>query len=156
MEYFVITPTGQRFGPADFQTLILWVQQGRIDPNTMLQEVSTGRQMMANQIPGLGLPASTDYYQGVHPSPKDYPRIVETKGDKLANTAKALGITGFFLCPLFCLVGIGFAAMAFQNQSPKAKSAMIVCVGALVLQVVLYGLFYGLIMASLSSLKTGF
>ena len=151
MQYFVITPTGQKFGPADFHVLTQWVQEGRIQPNTMIEEIGSGRQIMANQIAGLGFPPVGDYYAGLQPSPADYPRIVETPGDKYANTAKALGYAGFFLCPLLCVVGIFVAAMAFHHGSHKAKSAMTVCVGALVLQVLLYAIFYGLIMSTVGS-----
>jgi hypothetical protein len=152
MQYFVITPTGQKFGPADFHVLVQWVQEGRIQPNTMLEDAGTGRQMMANQVAGLGFPAAGNYYAGVQPSPASYPRIVDSPGDKLANTAKALGYTGFFLCPVLCVVGIGFAAAAFHHKSAKAKSAMVVCVGALMLQVLLYALFYGALMSAMGGM----
>jgi uncharacterized membrane protein len=155
MQYFVISANGQKFGPADLYTLAGWVKEGRILPNTMMEEVGSGRQVMANQVAGLGFPAGGDYYQGVQPSPASYPRIVETPGDKLANTAKALGISGFFLCPVLCLVGIGVAFMAMNQGSTKAKSAMAYCVGAIALQILLYVLFYGLLMSSLGSMTNG-
>ena len=150
MQYFVIAPTGQKFGPADVFTLAAWVKEGRILPNTMLEESHTGRQVMANQVAGLGFPAPGDYYAGVQPSSATYPRVVETPGDKLANIAKALGIAGFFICPLMSLVGIVYAAMAMQHGSPKGKSAMMICVGAIILQILLVALCYGAIGSALS------
>ena len=152
MQYFVITQTGQKFGPADIHILSTWVKEGRILPHTMLEDPMTGQQLMANQVAALGFPVQGDYYHGVQPSPNNYARIVEAPGDKLAGTAKALGIAGFFLCPLLSLVGIVYAAMAFTHGSPKAKSAMFICVGAIGLQILLYVLFYGILMNSLGSL----
>ena len=142
MQYFVLTPSGQKFGPADLYTLAAWVKEGRVLPNTILEESTTGQQVMANQVAGLGFPAPGNFYQGVQPSPPSYPRIVDSPGDKLANTAKALGITGFFLCPIFSLIGIGVALMAMKHGSAKAKGAMIICLGGLAIQVLLMVLFY--------------
>jgi hypothetical protein len=154
MQYFVITQAGQKFGPADVHVLTQWVQEGRIIPSTQLQDAATGQVVVANQVAGLGFPAPGNYYAGVQPSPANYPRIVDTAGDKLAKTAKALGYTGFFVCPLLCLVGIGFAVGAFHHKSARARSAMTVCVGALLLQVLLYALFYGILMSAVGSVGT--
>ena len=150
MQYFVLAPNGQKFGPADLFTLAAWVKEGRILPNTMLEESQTGRQVMANQVAGLGFPAPGDYYAGVQPSPAFYPRVVVSPGDKLANIAKALGISGFFICGLLSLIGIPYAAMAIRHGSPKGKSAMMICVGAVVLQLLILGLTYGALQSALS------
>ena len=152
MQYYVITQTGDKFGPADIHMLSIWVNEGRVLPNTMLEEATTGQRMMANQIAGIGLPARGDYYQGMQPSPQNYPRIVASPGDKHAATAKALGIAGFFLCTALSFVGIIYAAIAYKHGSPKAGSAMAVCVGSIVLQLVLFGLFYGVLASTLSSM----
>lgn len=152
MQYFVITQTGQKFGPADIHILSTWVTEGRILPNTMLEDSMTGQQMMANQVAGLGFPAQGNYYQGVQPSTANYARVVDAPGDKLAGTAKALGIAGFFLCPLLSLIGVVYAAMAFTHGSPKAKSAMFVCVGSIVIQLLLLGIMYGSVMSAFSSM----
>lgn len=134
MQYFVVSHDGQQFGPVDLQALNIWVQEGRILPHTLIVEAHTGRRVPAAQIAGLNLPAPQ---QQIPYSPQDYPRIVDSQGDKQANIAKALGITGIFLCPLFTLIGIVYAAMAIQNGSEKGKSAMMVCVGSLVIMVLL-------------------
>ena len=152
MQYFVHTPTGQKFGPADLFTLTAWVKEGRIMPNTKLEEANTGRQMMANQVAGLGFPPPGDYYQGVQPSPADYPRIVDSRGDKLANTAIALGISGFFICFLLAIGGMVVAAMAMKQQSPRGRTAMAVCVGSLLLQGLLVVVFFGAIASALGSM----
>jgi hypothetical protein len=139
MQYFVLSHDGQQFGPVDLQTLNQWVQQGRILPHTLIVEAHSGRRVPAAQIAGLNLPTPQ---QQIPYSPRDYPRIVESQGDKQANIAKALGITGIFLCPVFTLIGIVYAAMAIQNGSEKGKSAMVVCLGSLGIMIVLVVILY--------------
>ena len=53
MEYFVIAPNGQRFGPATVPTLNQWIQEGRIAPQTLLQDSATGAQIVARALPAL-------------------------------------------------------------------------------------------------------
>lgn len=152
MQYFVVDPSGQKFGPADISVLIKWVGENRIFPTTVLEELMTGKQIMANQLAGLGLPPPGDFYQGVQASPHDYPRVTESPGDKQSDWAIALGISGFFMCPLLCLVGVGVAAYAHSLKSTKAKIAMQVCIGALALQIVIFVLVFVIAGYSLRSL----
>src|SRR5579862_8291340 len=53
MEYFVIAPNGQRFGPATVPVLNQWIQEGRISPQTLLQDAATGSQIVARALPAL-------------------------------------------------------------------------------------------------------
>ena len=53
MQYFVIWNDGQKFGPADIQTLNEWIAQGRITPTTELESVVDGSRMQASSLPGL-------------------------------------------------------------------------------------------------------
>ena len=58
MQYFVIGPDGQKFGPADINTLTQWAAEGRLTPATMLED-EFGKQMPASELPGVfppGLP----------------------------------------------------------------------------------------------------
>ncbi|MHB8637542.1 MAG: hypothetical protein ACYC96_13820 [Fimbriimonadaceae bacterium] len=52
-EYFVIGPNGQRFGPAPVATLNQWIQEGRVAPQTLLQDAATGAQVVARALPAL-------------------------------------------------------------------------------------------------------
>lgn len=141
MQYFVVAQDGQRYGPVDLPTLNSWVQQGRILHYTVIVDAMTGRQVPAAQIPGLNLPDA----QPMVYSPRDYPRIVDTQADKQANIAIAFGIAGIVVCPLLSLIGIAFAAMAIQGGAMKGKTAMWVCVGTLIVQVLGVLLLYGLL-----------
>lgn len=53
MRYYVVSSDGQKFGPADLNTLKEWVQQGRIDGSTMLEEEVGSARMAAIGIAGL-------------------------------------------------------------------------------------------------------
>lgn len=58
MRYFVIAPDGNRYGPADVQTLSSWAQQNRLQPNSMLQDETSGQRVIASAVPGIfGAPA---------------------------------------------------------------------------------------------------
>ena len=53
MRYFVVTPDGSQYGPADMHTLNAWAQQGRLLPHTMLRDESTGHTLAAGDLNGL-------------------------------------------------------------------------------------------------------
>jgi len=53
MYYFVIGADGQRYGPADIDTLVAWVAEGRIVGSTVLIERGTDRQLLASALPAI-------------------------------------------------------------------------------------------------------
>ena len=53
MYYYVQGNDGQRYGPADVDTLIAWVMEGRIVAGTVLIERGTDRPMSADSLPAL-------------------------------------------------------------------------------------------------------
>lgn len=53
MRYFVIHPSGQKYGPADLTTLNTWIQEGRVTVNTELEDEATGARLSAASLPGL-------------------------------------------------------------------------------------------------------
>ena len=78
MEYFVIAPDGQKFGPANVPTLNQWIQEGRIAPQTLLQDAGTGAQIVARALPALNFmpqptiaPPNANPY--TMPSPAQHP-----------------------------------------------------------------------------------
>lgn len=54
--YFVVLPSGEKFGPADQATLQQWIQENRLNPQTILEDSVTGVQIPASSIPGLRWP----------------------------------------------------------------------------------------------------
>ena len=75
MEYFVIGADGNKYGPASVQTLQLWIQEGRIGAQSMLEEGATGRRIQASTVPGLFAATVTPQPQAA-PAPQygAYPR----------------------------------------------------------------------------------
>ena len=51
--YYVLGDGGTRYGPADLATLKAWVQEGRVLPQTMLEQVVDGQVIPAAQVPDL-------------------------------------------------------------------------------------------------------
>ncbi|MCU0316062.1 MAG: DUF4190 domain-containing protein [Fimbriimonadaceae bacterium] len=51
--YFVVSSTGEKYGPADTTTLQSWIEQGRLTSTSQLEEEGTGRTMMAMSVAGL-------------------------------------------------------------------------------------------------------
>ena len=54
MNYFVIEPEGQKYGPANIESLNLWLFEERISALTLLED-ETGNRVRALAVPGLRL-----------------------------------------------------------------------------------------------------
>lgn len=52
-KYYVVGPEGQRFGPADIETLKSWVTQKRVKPGTKLIHAGTESEIEARTLQGL-------------------------------------------------------------------------------------------------------
>jgi len=55
VRYFVVTQDGQRFGPADINTLQQWANEGRLLATSTLEEEITGNRVLAGSVPGLSM-----------------------------------------------------------------------------------------------------
>ncbi len=53
MNYNVIGADGAVYGPVDFETLKRWAAEGRVNPDSAIEEVGSGKRVPANTIPGL-------------------------------------------------------------------------------------------------------
>ncbi len=51
--YFVVGADGERYGPADIDTLVQWTREGRIIESTMLIERGTEREVRADAITAI-------------------------------------------------------------------------------------------------------
>lgn len=104
-EYFVIGPTGEKFGPANIEVLNQWAQQNRVLPSNYVEDAATGTRMLASQVPGLIFPV-------VPPMTANYPRAGFSEPyEKVENhLVKAI------LTTLFCCLPIGIAAIVFASQ----------------------------------------
>jgi len=53
MRYFVIWPDGRKFGPAEENELLTWLQEGRITLDMDLEDETSGAKMKVGDVPGL-------------------------------------------------------------------------------------------------------
>ena len=122
MEYYVIAPDGQKFGPATVPTLNQWIQEGRIAPQTLLQDATTGAQIVARALPALSFvpqptiaPPNANPY--TMPSPAQHPMFYAQSGQPWNQppTVSSGQITGAWVgtvvAPLliFCYIGLALA-----------------------------------------------
>lgn len=53
--YVIFGADGKAYGPVDVRTICQWVDEGRVIPSTVLLEVSTNRQFLAQDVPALSI-----------------------------------------------------------------------------------------------------
>lgn len=113
MGYYVIAHDGNRYGPADIATLQQWVREGRIAPNTTLEDEVTGTQIRASLLPEL----SHLFPQGAAPPPTQAPPVPMAGGgpSSQATTALVLGILGVLCCGLIGIPAILVAKQELQR-----------------------------------------
>ncbi len=104
-EYFVIGPTGEKFGPANVEILNQWAQQNRVLPSNYVEDAAMGTRMLASAVPGLVFPVAA-------PSVANYPRAGYSETyEKVENhLVKAI------LTTLFCCMPVGIAAIVYASQ----------------------------------------
>jgi hypothetical protein len=158
MEYFVIAPNGQRFGPATVPVLNQWIQEGRISPQTLLQDAATGAQIVARALPALSFvhqptvapPGANPYLMA---SPAQHPSYY-AQGNQtwdpppLVSQGQVVGAWVLtFVSPLFMICYVGLAGALFGcitggqlvKQGNKTAGGMMIALNALWL--VLYVVF---------------
>jgi hypothetical protein len=157
MSYFVVMPDGQKFGPADLAILNQWAGEGRILPDTTIEDATTGHRFMASALAGLQLayarPASQPFPPpGAVQPPTQYaayqrgPAYVGDIGQSDLTYAWVFGATGLLLtfacgcagpCALiavvFPILGIVFANKAAAKGNTGAAGARILSIVALTL-----------------------
>lgn len=137
-KYWVIGPDGRKYGPADLAKLQQWASEGRIGPNTMLEDFLSGQFIRASALPGLVLgPAQTANPWAQAPG-SPYPRqpsgyyAPSTAASNDLTWAWVLSVLGFLCCVPLCFVGLYYADRAKKAGVPGAQAAFIV---ALVLSI---------------------
>jgi hypothetical protein len=157
LNYFVIL-NGQRFGPANMTLLNQWAAEGRLGPNTLLEEEGSLRQMTASQLTGLYLPEPAYHQQpGYSPpggwnqpaSPQPFTGYYRGPGTGADNGSSDLTVA--WVCSgvsiLMCLtctpiaiplpiIGLIFASRAASKGNPGATAAKVFSIVMLVLLVV--------------------
>jgi|GEM_PF-4508338 len=114
-----------------------WADEGRVTPQTMLEEEIGGRRFFANTLPGLtfrqGVAGANPWAQPPGASP--YPRAgyyapqTTTAGSGDLTAAWVLVVLGFLCgCAPLCFVAIYFADKARKVGNPGGQAAFIVSV----------------------------
>lgn len=152
LRYYVVFPDGQRFGPADLQTLQLWVAENRVGPATVLEEEGTGRSMPAYALPSLGLSLSQSGPQPGPPSSQPYagyyrPDLYQVQQGPGLETrwAWVLGAIGLLCGQLASIGGIVLAIIGLTKRQRGATAALVFCAATFILHTV-WGLALGSIL----------
>ncbi|GIV15566.1 MAG: hypothetical protein KatS3mg022_1001 [Armatimonadota bacterium] len=124
MGYYVIAHDGNRYGPADVETLQQWVREGRIAPNTTLEDEYTGTQIRANLVPELShlfaaMPPPPAYTVR---QPPPTPRSTGTPSGE-ATAALVFGILGLICCPVFSIAALVLGKQE-MNRIDQGMSAV--------------------------------
>ncbi|GBC95074.1 hypothetical protein HRbin16_00861 [bacterium HR16] len=107
MGYYVIAHDGNRYGPADIETLQQWVREGRVAPNTTLEDEFTGTQVRASLLPELShlFPSTAPPPTDATRQPPPMPRSAGTPSGE-ATAALVFGILGLICCPVFSIASL--------------------------------------------------
>lgn len=149
MQYFVILPDGQKFGPADLATLNQWAAEGRIVAGCEIEDLATRVRTPATAMPGLTIPgtqAATGTSKDWNQPPtagSPYPRSGYGTGTSPGQTeltvAWILGAVTFaFCCPVLPGVGLYFANKSLSLGNPGAQAAKIFNLVVLILSGLVY------------------
>src|SRR5689334_20616386 len=129
MQYYVIGPDGNRYGPGDVPTLKQWVAENRLTPYTMLESFDTGQRVPASSIAELfpvNPQATTSHYEQA-PMPAQYPRYgTYDNGSSELTWSFVWTALGYLCCPIICpAIGLSYANKAMAKGNPSAQGARI-------------------------------
>lgn len=104
MNHYVVAPDGQKYGPADMATLNAWITDGRLHPQSFLEEEGTGRRLPASSLPGLrfapAMPPANP--MGAYPRYGNMPASAPINRQMVEGTSHGNFLGG---------IGLGFAAL---------------------------------------------
>jgi len=106
VRYVVIHPGGERYGPVELSELQRWVDDGRVLPETQVEESSSGRFAQARDVAGLRFAANAT---PPHLRPQAYfrPGMVEPVPNHLTKA---------ILSTLCCCLPLGVVAIVYAAQ----------------------------------------
>ncbi len=142
MQYYVIASDGQKYGPADIATLASWAQEGRINPETMLESMQDASRVPASSVPGVIAQAAQGSYAAPTEAPQqyaNYQRTMPSYGDDGAGDVQKAWIyvvLGFVCCAFLQIGGIYYGNQAKQKGNPGGQPPIIVASILLGLQLV--------------------
>lgn len=157
MQYYVVWPNGQKFGPVDVDTLRQWQLENRIDSQSIIENAATGQHMPASAVLGYGPstyspppPGQPPMYHGYYRPNAPYPFGTGAKPAGTGETTAAyilgvLGIVGAVcalgICgmgPLANLIGLVLGIVGKSKNQPGAIGAIILNVIAMAVGAVFF------------------
>ncbi len=126
MQYIVIGPDGQRYGPVDEQGLKVWVVEGRLGSTTWLESVDGSRVVAGSLFPDL-----FKHEQQFSPYPRaGYGTVSEPQRTSYGTISLVFGILSVitFCCFLFSLP-LGITAIAFGIPGLKNRDRVSAFIG---------------------------
>lgn len=130
MHYVVDATSGARFGPYDRSTLQQFLNEGRIQPVTLLIDAASGEQSLVRDVLGLSAPPLQA------PLPMSGPRVIASADPvgRLIKTSYQMIFAGFLCCPVVPnLYGIYLSLRAMSMGSPRGVLPLLLNGGALLL-----------------------
>ena len=116
MAYYVIGAGDQKYGPADIATLNAWIRENRLNPDSVLEDESTGVREPAKMVQGLlfqvgtqpmAPPAVAMPPSAQQPAYTSYPRQMAPAKPDISNVLWAIGMAAGAL--LITIVSRGFS-----------------------------------------------
>lgn len=139
MNYFVLGEGAAKYGPVTVDVLTQWAAEGRIHPQTMLEDAATMQQVRAQDVPGIiwlspQVPPSVGSMPNYGGSP--YPRdpyaaqnMTPSWIDKqFLNTGIGILVLGSLCCafPMLVFSLVGYLTCTIPEAKDKARVALIV------------------------------
>ncbi len=142
MQYYVVSPDGQKYGPVDVPTLAQWAKESRITPDSILESMQDASRVPASQVPGIFAQAAANPYAD-YPTPTSFTTQQRPTGD-YAGDDGSKDVTwawiccgaGFCCCCFVSIAGIILGNRAMKKGNLKGQAPMIVSI-----IVLLFGLF---------------
>ncbi len=134
MRYFVIAPDGSKYGPADVPTLKSWIAQGRIAPNTVLEEESSRQRVEARLVAGLFGGEVAPYTPPPHQPRHEQERgRAGDSGNFDVVMSYICSSMSIICCGLFIIGGFSYASRAISKGNRGGYTARIVAIIFLIL-----------------------
>ena len=147
MNYFLLGPDNQSYGPVDELGLRQWVAEGRVHPTTMLRIAESGMTVAASTVSGLFAPAAPPPSMASMPayeSPYNRAPAAAPENDSLfwnSVVRSALALVLFFVLHGIGLIFAGYSLYyAIQcKQSGNSKGTLAVIISSVILVIVIAG-----------------
>jgi len=149
MAYYVVDHQGNKYGPADIDTLNQWIADGRLVPHMMLEDERSGGQIVASSVAGLNFgmaappPPASNYPRAGFQNPPSYSNPMSGSSD--SNRDAIIGIACAVGSPVllftFGIGGLILAGMALRFGARANSAGNKLGLVPMVLGVVMIGLW---------------